>query len=150
MKINTLARLAIVAFLAAVLAGCAPQATNIPASDDRLHTQAGERGQAEIKATGKAGFLVFGPYIPLEPGTYRLVVKGSLKGAANPIATVDVVSEAGKRVWAVRPVYDSAATDVITAVAFVIDRPVVDAEFRILLAEQTVGTFKGFDLRKIE
>lgn len=150
MKTNALAKLVIVIFLAMALAGCAPPVTSIPASDDRLVTQAGERGEAEIKATGKAGFLVFGPYIPLEPGTYRLTVKGRLEGTANPIATADVVSERGERVWATRPVYYSSDTETITTIAFVIDRAVADAEFRILLPEQTVGTFKGFELKKIE
>lgn len=131
------------------VAGCA-QPIDISAADKRLATQVGERGPAEIKSTGKAGHLVFGPYVALEPGIYRLDVKGSLRGPGRPLATLDVASDKGERIWMVRPIYADATADIIATAAFVIDRRVTDAEFRIFVHDQTVGTFKGFSLKKIE
>jgi|GEM_PF-1252108 len=147
--LDALPRLVAACGVAVLLAGCSTQ-VNFEASDKRLATLVGERGQFEIKATGKAGHLVYGPYVALEPGVYRLVVRGTLRGSAKPLATLDVASDKGERVWMVRPIYEQSPKDVIATAAFVIDRPVTDAEFRLFVHEHTVGTFLGYSLKKIE
>lgn len=146
---SLISRVVIAAAIVLAVTGCAQQMDFSP-GDARLGTQAGERTKTEIKAAGKAGYLVYGPYVVLEPGIYRLDVKGSLRGPGRPLATLDVASDKGERVWMVRPIYADATADIIATAAFVIDRRVTDAEFRIFLHDQTVGTFKGFSVRKID
>lgn len=146
---KNLSRLAATTAIVLAVAACSPR-TDFSAADGRLATQAGERTQTEIKATGKAGFLVFGPYVALEPGIYRLVVKGTLSGNAKPLATLDVVTDKGARVWMIRPIYVVATADTIATAAFAIDRKVADAEFRLFVHDQTVGAFKGYSLQKID
>ncbi|MBS3984056.1 MAG: hypothetical protein KGZ66_00395 [Selenomonadales bacterium] len=147
---HTLVTIVVVSLLVLSLVGCAPRVTTIPATDARLASLVGERTEGGIRAVGKPGFLVYGPYMPLEVGTYRLTVKGSLEGETSPIAIIDVVSDRGERVWATRPVYANATADVIATLAFIIDRPVTDVEFRVRVAEQVLGTFVSYELVKIE
>jgi glycosyltransferase involved in cell wall biosynthesis len=45
-------------------------------SDRRLLTQAGLRSGRVVRSTGQSGYLLFGPYIPLAAGEYRVVIYG--------------------------------------------------------------------------
>jgi glycosyltransferase involved in cell wall biosynthesis len=63
-------------------------------NDHRLHTQVGQRCRCRMQSTGQSGFLVFGPYLPLLAGRYRLRAWG---GSKCLIGTeyIDVASNGG-------------------------------------------------------
>lgn len=65
-------------------------------SDHRLQTQVGKRHRRRMLSNGQTGFLVFGPYIPLEAGSYRLRAWG---GARRLVGTeyLDLTSDGGKQ-----------------------------------------------------
>lgn len=44
-------------------------------ADPCLHTQVGEAKGRSMNTTGKAGFLIYGPYERFEPGRYRVILK---------------------------------------------------------------------------
>ncbi|SIO69865.1 Glycosyltransferase involved in cell wall bisynthesis [Burkholderia sp. GAS332] len=46
-------------------------------SDKRLLTQVGLRSGRTVRSTGQSGYLIFGPYIALAAGEYRVVIHGS-------------------------------------------------------------------------
>ena len=145
------------ALLLLVLGGCGADTSKMSPRDGKLATQTGVVDAESINLKpGQAGYLVYGPYINLEAGTYRLVAKGMLNGGTGTIGTIDVVSDKGKYVWAIRPIYSQgpaigdARNSAITSVAFYLDKPVVDAEFRILITDSTAkGVFTGYELTKI-
>ncbi|WMT47189.1 MAG: glycosyltransferase [Acidithiobacillus caldus] len=64
-------------------------------NDPRLHTQVGERVGREMRTTGKAGFLLYGPYERLEPGRYRVVLTGESEHWSGE-EWLDVVCDKGK------------------------------------------------------
>jgi hypothetical protein len=145
-------RLLFILLLSFFLTGCGNQVTEFSASNPKIATQGGIRNATgELQASGKAGFLVYGPYIELKPGTYQLAAKGRLAGSATPLATLDVVAEKGQRTLVLKPIYADAQMlpDAITTVMFDVDKLVTDAEFRILVQEQTTGIFKGYELTKL-
>lgn len=118
--------------------------------DAKLSTQVGVREGGVIKANGQPGFLVFGPYIPLESGVYRLVAKGSLSGPSKALGVIDVVADLGKRILVVKPIVaGQSASGEIVSLDFEIMQPITDAEFRINIPAQTVGSFIAYDLNKI-
>lgn len=145
------------ALVVAIVAGCGAKTMDISVAQGKLSTQIGVASAQTIQLSGgKIGYFVFGPYINLEPGTYRVVAKGLLDAKASPAAVMDVVSERGNHIWATRPIYISTVASgggnegVITSVIFDVDKPVTDAEFRIqVLDPSATGVFSNFELTKI-
>lgn len=66
------------------------------ATDARLGTQTGERTDAGIRLRGSAGYGLFGPYIRLAPGAYRVVVIFSEKASGE--AVIDVAANKGTHI----------------------------------------------------
>jgi len=132
------------------LSACSPQTEQFLGGNDKLATLVGVREGGVIKANGQPGFLVAGPYVPLDSGVYRLVAKGNLSGSSKALGVIDVAADLGKRILAVKPIVagESAAGDIVS-MAFEITQPVSDAEFRIVVSPQTTGSFTGYELTKV-
>lgn len=62
--------------------------------DHRLHTQVGQRRRCRMRSTGQSGFLVFGPYLPLSAGHYRLRARGGGKCLLGT-EYIDMTSDGG-------------------------------------------------------
>ena len=145
-------RLIFISLLAIFLTACGKQVTEFAASNPKIATHVGVRNATgDLQTSGKAGFLVFGPYIEITPGTYRLVAKGKLSGEIKPLAVIDVIAHKGEKTFVSRPIYgdDPVVEGVIGAIIFEVPRAVSDAEFRIQVQEQTVGAFNGYELTRI-
>lgn len=134
-----------------VLAGCAPQVEQFAGDSPKLASLVGVREGNLIKANGQPGFLVYGPYIALKPGVYRLVAKGNLATAYKSLGVIDIVSDKGVTVLAVKPIVTGqAATGNIVSLAFEVTQPVTDAEFRLSITAQTTGSFSSYELTKLD
>jgi hypothetical protein len=73
--------------------------TFMVASDDRIQTQVGVRDPSRgIVAAGRAGVLVYGPYVPLPAGVYQAQVWASEPGGGTAKARMDVVHGQGAHV----------------------------------------------------
>jgi hypothetical protein len=126
------------------------------ATDQRLGTQVGKKDGANIVTTGVAGFLVYGPYIKLMPGRFRLDVEGSLKGSEKPIATIDVIGFKGDKIFAIRPIYgdesrtgESLGKSVLGSILIEIPTETSDIEFRIQVPASTSGYVSNYKLIKL-
>lgn len=137
-----------------LLSACTEPITEYQASDARFATLVGRKEAAQINSTGQAGFLVYGPYIELAAGSYRLVARGTLAGAAGatqPLGVLDVAAMKGARIYVSRPLYgdEQAGEGNIAAVTFDLPRAVTDAEFRIQVTANASAKFRGYDLWKV-
>ena len=143
-------RYVVVFCVAIALSACTPQTEKFLGNNDKLATQVGVREGGIIKANSQPGFLVYGPYVPLEPGVYRLVAKGNLSGPCMALGFIDVVADKGQRILAVKPIVagQSAAGDIVS-LAFEVTQPVTDIEFRINISAQTTGSFAVYELTKV-
>ncbi len=120
-------------------------------SNAKLITQAGVRDGDIIKANGQPGYLVFGPYIPLEPGSYRLVAKGNLSGSSKELGTIDVATNSGQLILITKPIIAAQrVSGNIISLDFEVTQPVTAVEFRINIQAQTIGSFMAYELTKIE
>jgi glycosyltransferase involved in cell wall biosynthesis len=61
----------------------------------RMRTTCGKRLGKEIRTTGESGFLIFGPYLDLPPGTYSAELHGMAEAVGDPISYADVVANSG-------------------------------------------------------
>jgi len=127
---------------------------------DDLFTQAGVRQGSRILANGDEGVLVFGPYIPLAPGRYRLSAQGGLE---NPmlapkavIGTLEVNSTLGKLHIASAPIVNSQKLNtqridhqIFASLDFKVSKTIDNVEFRIQVARQTRGIFVRYQLEAL-
>jgi glycosyltransferase involved in cell wall biosynthesis len=124
---------------------------SILADDPRLHTNCGSRNATAIVTSGRDGFLVYGPYLAIAPGRYRVRVFGTqTPGAANGSATLEIACDGGKRRLAACAI--SGASDVhrdagmIVRLDFSADRGVPDLEVRIMVSSETRMAVESIDL----
>lgn len=63
--------------------------------DARLGTQVGKRSGQDIETTDKEGYLIFGPYIPLDAGQYQVLIRGAVGARGLSGARMDVAVNKG-------------------------------------------------------
>ncbi|APB98163.1 hypothetical protein A4F89_01840 [Polynucleobacter asymbioticus] len=116
-----------------------------------LFTAVGVRDNLHIRADGKEGVLVYGPYISLPAGSYRLIAKGSLTGDGREIGVMDISARRGaEKIALVNIVASSAKPGIIAELPFLLEHPVIDAEFRVFIKPNTTGVFTNYELIKLQ
>lgn len=107
---------------------------------------------AGMSTTGKAGWLVFGPYIPMEPGSYEAILVGFVQPDHSGSVHVDVAAEKGNRVIAALEL-DAAALlagqspDAMVVLPFTLESPVKDLEVRVRVDENSRLAVSEFQIR---
>jgi glycosyltransferase involved in cell wall biosynthesis len=74
------------------------------ATDIRFESLVGKRLEREIVSNRDKGFLLHGPYIALEPGNYRVTVRGRVADSSTLDAFVDVAMNKGTIILGKGPV----------------------------------------------
>ena len=103
--------------------------------EQRVQTnEVGEKVDGAVRAVGKGGALVFGPYLPLETGRYTLI-----EGASSGPFSVDVMRSAGTAGLAAKG-YPSAAGNPfgegsLAALDFDVAEDTEGVEFRVIVPE---------------
>lgn len=105
--------------------------------DDRVCTQVGIRVGHEIVCTGRAGYLTFGPYIPLVAGRYRLAIRGVLGKAGFAGAYMDVVVDKGDHVVAERRLIEPDSDECLVILPITLVASCVDLEVRVWVTDDT-------------
>jgi hypothetical protein len=126
----------------------------IHASDSRLNTLVGARSNdnAVIQTTGKPGYLVFGPYMGLNVGRYKLIAKGKLMGSDKSLGLIDVVTDIGRKSIMAKELLkaDILNDSTITTLEFTLDVNSTKVEFRIFVKDGVSGYFSGYELMKVD
>jgi hypothetical protein len=139
--------------------GAAPAAAS-PAFDreftvdaPNVGSEVGERvAGAGLRSTGRAGWLVFGPYIALPRGHYVVELRGVVEAGhagelhvvvadakgANVIAAVDVAQDA---------IGDPAGAGVLATLAFQLAADSDDFEVRVRVTEASRVSVSGYRIR---
>jgi hypothetical protein len=115
-----------------------------------LPSRVGSVKQGRFISDGRRGFLLFGPYAPMESGNYRLLVFG---GAQAPGSSwTDVVSDRGRTVHARFALADPPpnASDALLAGRVKLNSPVNDLEVRIFVDEDARIQIEGYRLEPFE
>lgn len=171
------ARLLSVLWLAVVLAACertpppplpgpvadaatpaSPQSTlveSVSTDDPRIGTEVGERRLGlGMTTTGKTGWLVFGPYMPLPAGRYQVALQGSVQdGHAGPVH-VDVAQGKGSDILVAVDLEAPAllsppSPDGIVVLPFVLKEATSSLEVRVRVADTSKLSISGFVIRAV-
>ncbi|WDS35637.1 glycosyltransferase family 1 protein [Pseudoxanthomonas sp.] len=108
------------------------------AFDYRFNTQlgVGELQRGRMETTGKAGFFLYGPYVPLPAGAHLVKLHGKGKGDG----WMDVCSSHGQQVHARADLHvvaedGESSQSLLAQLEFVLERPVTNLEIRIVVDE---------------
>ncbi|GGI78811.1 mannosyltransferase A [Polymorphobacter multimanifer] len=101
-------------------------------NDQRLFTQVGKRHGYGMHSTGQSGFLIYGPYVALKAGSYRIVVSGNT-ARWNGNETFDVTCDSGTKI-VLHQLLRGKLGDWSANYTLDIDKDISDLEFRIKIA----------------
>ena len=108
-------------------------------SDDRLHTLVGERRGERLFSMGRAGELLYGPYLPLKKGDYRAIIHGKVGFGGAGGARADVVIKGATIFLAeayLQPGQDAQDAPLAT-LDFSLDENCTDLEIRFFVEEES-------------
>lgn len=105
-----------------------------------------------MSTTGKAGWLLFGPYIPLQPGNYEVAFQGIVQADHAGVVHFDIAYGKGASTLAIKDLDQaalaaSALDGTLTTLAFTVSEPISDIEVRISVTEQSNLAVAGFVIR---
>lgn len=95
-----------------------------------------------LVSTGQAGFLLYGPYVAMKAGKYRLEVSGQAQGPSS--GYVDVVSQKGTKKHA--QFSFSPADRSLVQGQVVLKEPVEDLEVRVYVGNGDKVRVEGYEL----
>ena len=115
-----------------------------------LPSKVGEYRDGCLYSDGRQGHLVYGPYVHMSAGEYRLVVVGSAPAVSS--AFVDVVSGEGAIVHAAFPITatESSGTAVLVSARIVLNEDVSDLEVRMWVAEGDGIRLDGYEMTPLD
>lgn len=103
-------------------------------SDERLSSHVGRRYGRNMMTTGTAGCLVYGPYITLEPGIYRVKVYGTFDPESTGGATVDVSIDKAAKVLFERKISAPIEKKPLSTFTFTVPEQYLDFEVRVFVS----------------
>jgi len=133
-----------------------PATSQAPPAVDRLrrdfhkgeyNTMVGELVDGRLVNNGKGGFLLFGPYIAFQAGTYSVSFVGDVEELpAGTTVRIDAVSHQGKVSHAVTQL---DAEGGVPSLEFTLADPVPDLEVRVLAPEGARVSLESYQIDKL-
>lgn len=116
-------------------------------SDSRMLTMVGTSDKKHIRTSGKAGFLTYGPYLPLTGQSYRMVATGDVKSLVGT-EFMDVSSQGGTKVhWRGAITSDGETWRVNDVIKF--EKPVKDLEIRVWVDQGSIMSIASIVLEPV-
>lgn len=106
-------------------------------SDRRLSTKVGKRIGREIVSTGLAGHLIYGPYIPLAAGRYRVLMRGTWGIAGAIGAHMDVAVDKGNVILGESALHMADSEGYLVSLPISLLAPCTDLEVRVEVSKET-------------
>lgn len=113
-------------------------------SDSRMLSAVGVPDRKKMRTNGQAGFLLYGPYLPMAGQSYRMTASGD---AAKLVGTemIDVTSHGGSNIyWRGSPQRVKDAWSIDQVITF--DGPIKDLEIRFWVDQGTDMSVEGITL----
>jgi len=114
-------------------------------------THVGALSKGKIQTQGKAGLLVYGPYVWLAPGSYEVDLVGefsSLDGSSSP-GTFDIARRGGQDILLTSSLPLRFGENAPLRYSFDATGPAERYELRISVTEQTKGSIDHFVLKRV-
>jgi glycosyltransferase involved in cell wall biosynthesis len=115
-------------------------------SDHRLQSQVGVANGTHIRTNAKAGFLVFGPFMPLEAGSWTIRAEGN-NAYLDGSEVIDIASNGGTKVHFSAPL-KSMGDQWMVEGDYVVAERVEGVEIRLLVTGNSDLSLAGISLTR--
>jgi O-antigen biosynthesis alpha-1,2-mannosyltransferase len=132
----------------ALARGIRPYTRVFRGSSRQLRTEVGRIAWRSIVSTGVEGHLVFGPYLALSAGRYRIVVRGAYNIPFKLKARFDVCFAGGTQVLTHLDLFGSAESE-IADVVIVLKHGCQDLEVRVAVNKSTEFRIDEIEIRSV-
>lgn len=126
---------------------------DVSVADGRVGTLVGKKdAQGALASQHAAGVLMYGPYLSIEPGKYRVVVRGTCQGPDGAVVTLDVVHNKAA-VTLVRKTVgtaEDATKGVLAILDFDAPHGAADLEVRAVVSADATAAIAGYSLYKLQ
>jgi hypothetical protein len=95
------------------------------------------------------GCLIHGPYITLEPGTYRFLIRGTLPDKGEAGATVDIAVEKGARILARTAIHKPETDDMLASLELCLHETTTDLEIRVWADTGSAVTVSSVEIQPV-
>jgi hypothetical protein len=117
--------------------------------DSSTLSRVGRYQDGLLLSNGNSGFIHFGPYVSMDGGRYRLLVRGTAKATSS--AWVDVVSDKGTFQHGKFALTQTAhGIGILANGEIQLDSPVNDIEVRVYVGAEDQITLEGYELVPVE
>lgn len=116
----------------------------------RLHSAVGERLARSIKSTKKRGYLVYGPYIELEAGTYDLILHGCWDGVISDEPHLDATMNKGQAIITYKKLNDILVNPNTALISVCLQQSCNDFEVRIWVDDQIEIEIEMIEIKAVE
>ena len=106
-------------------------------SNNRFTTQVGKREDRHIVSTSQTGYLLSGPYIPLDAGRYKVTIRGKFRKNNAAGARMDIAVDKGSSILGMSALSESDENDNLATLLISLNSPCTDLEVRIWVSEST-------------
>ncbi len=114
-------------------------------NDIRLSTQIGKRHRQAVHSTGQAGFLVYGPYLPLKAGHYKVLLSGACVHWTGD-ETFDISCAGGGAVLLHVALTAEPAGNWSKVLEFTLQNNVTDFEVRLWVSSEADLSLSGIEI----
>jgi hypothetical protein len=123
----------------------------LSADDPRLRTVCGTKVDGVIVSNGNQGMLLYGPYVPIQAGAYRVRVYGEAAGSpGQPFGVLEAVADGGRRKLARQPLADRSSRGsmdgLLGRLDFVVHEALADLEIRVIVPQDTRMAIESIDV----
>lgn len=116
-------------------------------------SQIGDRRGSVIASTGREGFLIFGPYVPMPRGSYICRIWGRVSPTRAGDAFADITTDTSHSILNRMRLgdidFDKLAPGMIASIPFDIERDCTDLEVRVWVDATAEIVFDRLDLEKV-
>lgn len=123
--------------------------------DGAIGTEVGARlPGAGMATSGKEGWLMFGPYVPLPAGRYRVAIHGLVEAGHAGTVHVDVARDKGGQLIAAAEIEPDAlvaaqSSGALVDLPFVLEQDVSDLEVRIRVTDQARLSIASYQIQSV-
>jgi uncharacterized protein YggE len=126
---------------------------DIGVADGRVGTLVGKKdAQGALVSQHATGVLMYGPYLSIEPGKYRIVVRGTCQVPDGAVLSLDVVHNKATVTLVRKEVgaAEDATKDVLATLDFDAPHGTTDLEVRAVVSDKTTATIDGYSIYKLQ
>lgn len=116
----------------------------------KIYSEVGKRLAHSIASAGKSGYLIYGPYIALEPGKYQVTLHGRWNKSSSDTAFIECANDQGRSIVFHKKLNQISFRNGIATLSVSLLQGSTDFEVRIWIDEKTEIEISMIEIKGFE